>query len=59
MEEKPYRTYLCQICGWMYEEQKGAPEDGVAPGTRWEALPLNWVCPECGARKEDFEMLEI
>ncbi|MGI9337518.1 MAG: rubredoxin [Gammaproteobacteria bacterium] len=53
------KTYICQICGWIYEEDKGAPEDGIAAGTKWHDIPLNWTCPECGARKEDFEMTEI
>ena len=54
-----YRTYICQICGWTYEEEQGAPEEGLVPGTRWAAVPINWTCPECGARKEDFEMVEV
>ncbi|MEK9776368.1 MAG: rubredoxin [Quisquiliibacterium sp.] len=44
-----FKTYMCLICGWIYDEEQGAPDDGIAPGT----------CPECGARKEDFEMVEI
>ena len=35
------------------------PDEGIAPGTRWEDIPMNWTCPECGARKEDFEMVEV
>lgn len=53
------RTWMCLICGWIYDEAAGYPEDGIAPGTRWEDVPPNWVCPECGARKEDFELIEI
>jgi rubredoxin len=53
------RTFMCLICGWIYDEASGAPDDGIAPGTRWEEIPPNWVCPECGARKEDFEMVEV
>lgn len=53
------RTWMCLICGWIYDEAAGVPEDGIAPGTRWEDVPPNWTCPECGARKEDFEMIEI
>jgi len=53
------RTWMCLICGWIYDEAAGFPEDGIAPGTRWEDVPPNWVCPECGARKEDFELIEI
>jgi rubredoxin len=53
------RTWICLICGWVYDEEAGVPDEGIAPGTRWEDVPPNWVCPECGARKEDFEMMEI
>ena len=53
------RTWMCLICGWMYDEAAGDPEHGIAPGTAWAAVPMNWTCPECGARKEDFEMVEI
>ena len=44
---------------WIYDEEQGAPDEGIPPGTRWEDVPPNWSCPECGARKEDFEMVEI
>lgn len=54
-----YRVWECQICGWIYDEAKGWPEDGIAPGTRWEDIPEDWCCPECGAAKEDFEMVEV
>ncbi|MGB6056472.1 MAG: rubredoxin [Burkholderiaceae bacterium] len=50
---------MCLICGWVYDEAAGYPEDGIAPGTRWADVPMNWTCPECGARKEDFEMVRI
>ena len=53
------RTWMCLICGWIYDEATGWPDDGIAPGTRWEDVPINWTCPECGARKDDFEMVEI
>ncbi|HVJ59734.1 MAG TPA: rubredoxin [Burkholderiaceae bacterium] len=53
------RTWMCLICGWIYDEAAGVPEHGIAAGTRWEEVPPNWTCPECGARKEDFEMVEI
>jgi rubredoxin len=55
----PYLTWMCLICGWVYEEEKGLPEEGIAPGTRWLDVPMNWTCPECGARKDDFEMTVI
>lgn len=54
-----YKAYMCVICGWIYEEEQGLPEAGIAPGTRWEDIPANFVCPECGAGKEDFELIEI
>jgi rubredoxin len=55
----PPTTWMCLICGWIYDEALGDPEHGVAAGTTWNAVPLNWTCPECGARKEDFEMVQI
>jgi len=53
------RTWMCLICGFIYDEQAGRPEDGIPPGTLWEDVAPNWTCPDCGARKEDFEMIEI
>ena len=53
------KSYMCVICGWVYHEAEGAPDDGIPPGTKWEDVPPNWVCPDCGARKEDFEMVEL
>ena len=53
------KTYMCLICGWVYNEADGLPEEGIAPGTLWADVPMNWACPECGARKEDFEMMEV
>jgi rubredoxin len=57
--ENDYKVWMCIICGWVYEEEKGCPEEGLAPGTRWEDIPEFWVCPDCGVGKEDFEMLEL
>lgn len=54
-----FKTWMCLICGWIYEEELGLPDDGIPAGTKWEDVPMNWTCPECGARKEDFEMLAI
>jgi rubredoxin len=53
------KKYMCVICGHIYDESEGWPEDGISPGTLWEDVPLNWSCPDCGARKDEFEMLEI
>jgi rubredoxin len=54
-----HKTWMCLICGWIYDEAEGDPEHGIAPGTKWEDVPMNWTGPECAARKEDFEMVEI
>lgn len=53
------KAYMCVICGFVYDEARGLPEQGIAPGTRWEDIPENWTCPDCGAPKADFEMVEI
>ncbi len=53
------KKYICVICGYIYDEAAGWPEDGILPGTRWEDVPINWTCPDCGARKEDFDMVQI
>jgi rubredoxin len=53
------KTYMCVICGFIYDEAKGLPEEGLAPGTLWKDVPLTWRCPDCGAGKEDFEMMEL
>ncbi len=54
-----YKRYMCLLCGYIYDEEKGWPDDGIAPGTRWDDVPLTWQCPECGATKDDFEMVSI
>ena len=54
-----FKKWECIVCGWVYDEEKGHPEDGLEPGTRWEDIPEDWVCPECGVGKEDFDMVEI
>ena len=52
------RSYQCLLCAYAYEEKKGAPEDGIAPGTHWENVPEDWTCPDCAAGKDGFELLE-
>ena len=47
--------YVCDVCGWEYDEAVGDPDNGVEEGTDFEDLPADWVCPLCGASKEDFE----
>jgi rubredoxin len=51
------KKYKCLLCTYIYDPQKGDPENGVAAGTPFERLPDGWVCPECGADKENFEPL--
>jgi rubredoxin len=48
--------YICQICGYIYDPAKGDPDSGVAPGTSFQDLPEDWVCPVCGASRSDFEI---
>jgi rubredoxin len=56
---KLMKRYMCVVCGFIYDEAAGLPEEGLAPGTRWADIPENWRCPECGANKSDFEMIEV
>src|SRR5690349_16898028 len=53
------KKWLCIICGLIYDEALGWPDDGIAAGTRWEDVPQDWLCPECKVGKSDFEMIEI
>lgn len=53
-----FRTWICVVCGYIYDEAKGMPEDGIAPGTRWEDVPETWTCPDCGVGKDDFELAD-
>ena len=53
------KMYICIICGWVYDEKEGWPEEGIVPGTKWEDVPDDWVCPDCGASKDDFEMCQF
>lgn len=46
--------YICDVCGWEYDEEAGYPEGGIAPGTKWEDLPEDFQCPLCLVGKEDF-----
>ena len=49
------KKYVCGVCGYIYDEAEGIPDDGIAPGTKWADLPEDWVCPLCGAAKSEFE----
>lgn len=50
--------YVCSMCGWIYDEELGDPDNGIEPGTKWEDLPEDFVCPLCGVGKEDFSAEE-
>lgn len=58
-ETPPYRAWMCQVCGWIYEEANGLPEQDIAAGTRWADVPADFKCPECGAPKEDFAPIDL
>ncbi len=53
------KTWQCVVCGFIYDEEDGLPEEGIAPKTRWKDIPDDWCCPECGVGKSDFETAEI
>ncbi|MBI2313786.1 MAG: rubredoxin [Betaproteobacteria bacterium] len=53
------KKWQCVVCGFVYDEAAGLPEEGLVPGTRWEEIPADWACPDCGVAKADFEMVEL
>lgn len=53
------KSWLCVVCGFTYNEREGWPEEGIEPGTKWADIPEDWVCPDCGVGKSEFEMVEI
>jgi rubredoxin len=56
--DKKMTKYVCRICSYVYDPERGDPDAGIEPGTRFEDLPDDWVCPECGAIKDQFEKEE-
>ena len=50
------QKYVCTVCGYVYDPERGDPASGVALGTDFKDLPKDWVCPECGADKDAFEV---
>ncbi|WP_109481194.1 rubredoxin [Paraburkholderia sp. C35] len=54
-----FKQWVCVICGWVYDEAAGLPEEGIAPGTRWADVPGDWRCPLCDVGKEDFALVEF
>lgn len=55
----PMKKWQCVVCGFIYDEALGLPDEGIAPGTAWEDVPEDWLCPDCGVGKVDFEMVAI
>lgn len=47
----------CEICGYVYDEALGDPDHGIAPGTSWDEVPDDWLCPDCGVEKAQFQMI--
>ena len=52
-------TWMCVVCGYLYDEAAGDPDGGIAPGTRWADVPEDWCCPECGVGKADVVMCPL
>ena len=52
------KKYVCTVCDYVYDPEKGDPDNSVAPGTSWENVPEDWVCPDCGVGKDSFEAKE-
>jgi rubredoxin len=53
------KTYICIVCGFVYDEAVGRPEDGIVAGTLWVDVHETWTCPDCGVAKADFEVVEV
>jgi len=53
-EMKTMEKYVCDVCGYVYDPAVGDPDNGVQPGTAFEAIPEDWVCPLCGVGKDMF-----
>ena len=54
-----YKSWVCLICGWIYNEEDGLPEEGIAAGTRFSEIPDTWRCPLCDVGKDDFVAVEF
>ena len=54
IKEDEIMKYVCDVCGWEYDEEKGYPEGGIAPGTKWEDVPEDFECPLCFVGKDQF-----
>jgi rubredoxin len=54
-----YQSWVCLICGWIYNEQEGLPDEGIPAGTRFADIPTDWRCPLCDVGKEDFVVVDF
>lgn len=52
------KSYVCDLCGYVYDPAVGDPDNGITPGTAFDDVPEDWLCPLCGAPKEDFSALD-
>ena len=55
-KELGMKKYVCDLCGYVYDPAQGDPDNGIKPGTAFESLPDDWVCPDCGAGKDQFSV---
>jgi rubredoxin len=55
LKNEAMKKYICDVCGYVYDPAEGDPDSGIAPGTAFEEIPDDWVCPLCGVGKEDFK----
>ncbi len=58
IENNQAKQWACMYCGYIYDENKGDPDNGIEPGTPWEDIPEDWCCPMCSADKDDFEPVD-
>ena len=59
VQSNDLKTWQCIVCGFIYDEEQGLPDEGITAGTRWADIPADWACPDCGVAKADFDMVEI
>lgn len=57
LKGKDMQKWKCSVCGYIYDPEVGDPDSGIEPGTSFENLPADWVCPDCGASKSEFDAL--
>ena len=53
------KKWQCKLCDFIYDEALGWPDDGIEPGTAWEDIPDDWLCPDCQMGKDEFDMVEV